>query len=79
MRSVLAKVLAQDARIQQAASPYVDDIYVNEDIATVKCVQEHLAMYGLECKPAERLSSGAKVLGLEGAGRTSLETQCQTG
>ncbi|CAM1316345.1 Uncharacterised protein r2_g2574 [Pycnogonum litorale] len=65
MRSVLAKVLAQDARIQQAASPYIDDIYVNEDIATVKCVQEHLAMYGLECKPAERLSSGAKVLGLE--------------
>ncbi|CAM1330155.1 Uncharacterised protein r2_g3929 [Pycnogonum litorale] len=62
MRSVLAKILAQDKKVQQAPSPYVNDIYVNEDIASV---QDHLERYGLVCKPAERLSNGAKVLGLE--------------
>ncbi|CAM1326679.1 Uncharacterised protein r2_g3561 [Pycnogonum litorale] len=64
MRSVLAKILAQDKKVQQSSS-YVDDIYVNEDIASVQHVQDHLERYGLVCKPAERLSNGAKVLGLE--------------
>ncbi|CAM1332164.1 Uncharacterised protein g10785 [Pycnogonum litorale] len=65
MRSMLAKILAQDKKVQQASSPYVDDIYVNEDIASVQHVQDHLERYGLVCKPAEHLSNGDKVLGLE--------------
>ena len=29
------------------------------------CVEDHLLRYGLECKPAERVADGARVLGLE--------------
>jgi len=65
MKAVLAKVLSQDNTIQQATSPYLDDIFVNEDVASAEQVERHLCQFGLECKPAERLASGAKVLGLD--------------
>jgi len=64
MKAVLAKVLSQDENIQQATSPYLDDIFVNEDVASAERVQRHLLEFGLTCKPAERLASGTRVLGL---------------
>lgn len=65
MKAVLAKVLSQDDIIQQATSPYIDDIFVNENMASAQQVEHHLSQFGLTCKPAERLASGARVLGLD--------------
>ena len=65
MKAVLAKVLSQDDTIQQATSPYLDDVFVNEDVASAEQVEHHLSQFGLTCKPAEKLASGARVLGLD--------------
>ena len=65
MKSVLTAVLAQDETVDRATSSYLDDIFVNEDVVSVQCVENHLLRYGLECKPAERVADGARVLGLE--------------
>ena len=53
---------------------YLDDIFVNEDVVSVQCVENHLLRYGLECKPAERVADGARVLGLEVLGRARRAT-----
>ena len=34
-------------------------------MVSVQCVDNHLLRYGLECKPAERVADGARMLGLE--------------
>jgi len=65
MKAVLAKLLAQNDVIQQATSPYLDDIFVNEGVASAHRVENHLSRFGLVCKPAEQLVSGARVLGLD--------------
>ena len=67
MKSVLTAVLAHDETVDRATSSYLDDInfFVNEDVVSVQCVENHLLRYGLECKPAERVADGARVLGLE--------------
>ena len=65
MKAVLAKVLSQDDTIRQATSPYLDDVFVNENVASAQQVEHHLCQFGLTYKPAERLASGAKVLGLD--------------
>ena len=59
MKSVLTAVLTQDETLDCATLCYLDDIFVNEDVVSV------LLRYGLECKPAERVAGGARVLGLE--------------
>jgi len=76
MKAVLAKVLSQDNTIQQAKSPYLDDIIMNEDVASAEQVERHLCQFGLECKPAERLASGARywVWTCGGAREVALET-----
>ena len=62
MKSVVTAVLAQDETVDSATSSYLDDIFVNEDVVSVQCVENHLLRYGLECKPAERVADGARVL-----------------
>ena len=64
MKAVLATVLKQDETVDRATSAYLDDIMVNEDITSVASVESHLLQFGLECKPAERVADGARVLGL---------------
>ncbi|XP_043199219.1 uncharacterized protein LOC122368950 [Amphibalanus amphitrite] len=64
MKAVVRAVLCQDADIQRATIPYVDDLCVNEDIVSADRVVEHFAAYGLECKPPERAADGARMLGL---------------
>ena len=65
MKSLLTAVLAQDETVDRATSSYLDDIFVNEDVVSVQCVENHLLRYGLECKPAQHVADGARVLGLE--------------
>ena len=64
MKSVLTEVLTQEETVDRATSSYLDDIFVNEDVVSVQCVEDHLLRYGLECNPAERVADGARVLGL---------------
>ena len=65
MKSVLTAVLTQDETVDRATSSYLDDIFVNEDVVSVQCVENHLLRYGRECKPAERVADGARVMGLD--------------
>ena len=65
MKAVLTTVLKQDETVDRATSAYLDDIMVIEDIAPVASVESHLLQFGLECKPAERVADGARVLGLD--------------
>ena len=66
MTAVVECVLGQKPQVRAAASSYIDDVMVNEDILPASQVVEHLARYGLEAKAPERLgtSDGARVLGL---------------
>ena len=57
-------VLTQDETVDRATSSYLDDIFVNEDVVSVQCVENHLLRYGIECKQAEHVAEGARVLGL---------------
>ena len=65
MKAMLAKVLAQNEDVQRATSLYLDDVFVNENVASAQQVQDHLSRFRHVCKPAERLASGARVLGLD--------------
>ena len=65
MKSVLTAVLTQDETVDRATSSYIDEFFVNEDVVSVQCVENHLLRYGLECKPAELVADGARVLGLD--------------
>ncbi|XP_043214663.1 uncharacterized protein LOC122378020 [Amphibalanus amphitrite] len=65
LKRVVATVLNHDEKIRDATSPYMDDIFVDESVVSAERVEDHLRQYGLECKPAERVSgNGARVLGL---------------
>ena len=65
MKSVLTAVLTQDETVDRTMSSYHDDIFVNEDVVSVQCVENHRLRYRLECKPAERVADGAGVLDLD--------------
>lgn len=75
MKTVVSEVLKQNSVIDGAASPYVDDIIVNEDIVTADVVIDHLRQFGLECNPAQRVAEGARVLGLRVGGARVLHWQ----
>ena len=64
MKGIFSAVLSQEEAVGHAASAYIDDIYVNEDVVAATRVREHLAQFGLKCKDPERLGDGARVLGL---------------
>src|SRR5678815_3553880 len=64
MMRILREVLAQDERIREATSHYIDDIIVNEDIVGAEDVVLYLASYGLVTKPVEGLVDN-RVLGLK--------------
>ena len=65
MKSVVTAVLTQDETVDRATSSYLDDIFVNEDVTSAQFIEKHLSRYGLECKPAERVADGARMLGLD--------------
>ena len=64
MSHILGKVLRLDPRIQKATGFYLDDIIVNEDVASAEEVAEHLSKYGLVAKPPQKLEN-SRVLGLQ--------------
>lgn len=67
MSAVLGKVLSLDHKIEKATDHYIDDIFVNTDLASVSQVAAHLKKYGLNVKPSEKVEE-ARVLGLQLSG-----------
>ena len=70
MTEILACVLQQDPQLAKATSCFVDDIYLNEDMAPARTLVEHLEKFGLRVKPPEKVADGARVLGLHVWGET---------
>uniref|UniRef100_A0A5S6QF25 Reverse transcriptase domain-containing protein n=1 Tax=Trichuris muris TaxID=70415 RepID=A0A5S6QF25_TRIMR len=65
VKTAMSSVLAQDPMIRKGTSAYIDDILVNGDVVAVGRVERELERFGLNCKPHERVSEGARVLGLK--------------
>ena len=53
MKAIVRAVLLQEEAVGHAASAYIQNIYVNEDVMPVTRIREHLAIFGLECKDSE--------------------------
>uniref|UniRef100_A0A5S6QHX4 Integrase catalytic domain-containing protein n=1 Tax=Trichuris muris TaxID=70415 RepID=A0A5S6QHX4_TRIMR len=64
MKAVVDRVLSLVPNISKGTSAYLDDILVDETVVSAHAVKRHLAQYGLECKSPEKVSNGARVLGL---------------
>ena len=64
MSGILTAVFAKEPKIEQYASAYLDDIYVDESGVSCGWVIEHLQRWGLVCKSPESVSAGARVLGV---------------
>ena len=64
MRSVLKAVLAQDETINRAISEYINDIFINKDVASAESMRKHLE-FELTSKDPEKLQNIARVLELE--------------
>ena len=66
LTAVVTKVLAQDEKIANAVTSYIDDLFVNESIVSSWEVKEHLAKWGLQAKEPEQLGrSVVRVLGMK--------------
>ena len=61
MTKIVEYVLGMDDRINSAASSYIDDIFVNEDIILVQKVVDHLNSFGLGTKLAEKLANDGSI------------------
>ena len=60
---ILEKVISQEDEICHATDHCIDDIMLQETIASASRVREHLWKYGLELKEPESLD-GERVLGM---------------
>ena len=65
MQAIVEATLSKDDTVQLATSAYIDDIFINEDIASATRVRQHLANFGLASKEPKRLQNCARVLDLE--------------
>ncbi len=64
LKKVLSHVLSWDETIDRATSLYLDDILVDESVVSATEVESHLSRHGLLCKSPEKVSEGARVLGI---------------
>ncbi|XP_068237250.1 uncharacterized protein [Palaemon carinicauda] len=64
MSRILKTVLSKDEKIERATSSYIDDVLVNESIASADEVIRHLNTFGLITKSPESLNGGV-ALGLQ--------------
>ena len=64
MTAIMTKVLQSDEILARATSFYLDDIFLDENIASTEYLVQHLQKFGLQVKPPEKVVKGARVLGL---------------
>ena len=60
MQSLLMASSAQDETINRATSAYIENIFINKDMASVESMRKHLELYGLTGKDPEKLLNGGK-------------------
>jgi len=67
MTEIVRRVLGYDAKVKEATSSYIDDIFVDESRVSADYVKELFSGFGLECKDPVRVSNGnnVRVLGLD--------------
>ncbi len=65
-------ILSKDDAIRQATLANIDEVFINENIASATRVRQQLAKFGLAIKELERLQNSAQVLSLtvQGEGNT---------
>ena len=73
MSGILTAVFDRAPEIKRHTSAYLDDIYVDESGVACDHVVEHLREWGLVCKSPERVSAGARVLGIRVQGDSKRE------
>lgn len=61
LKKGLGTVFSGNERIDRGTSPYLDDILVDESIASTAEVEMHLRNHRVTCKLAERVSEGVRV------------------
>ena len=61
MRSIVDTVILQDDYVRKATSAYIDDPYVNEDIALATSIVNHLSHFG-HAKVRSNLKMGVSLL-----------------
>ena len=59
MQAIVEATFSKDDAVWQATSAYIDDVFINEDIASATRVRQHLTNFGLASKEPERLQNGA--------------------
>ena len=64
MQAIVEATLSKDNTIWQATSAYIDNVFINENIASATRVRQHLANFGLASKEVEQLQSSVRLLGL---------------
>ena len=64
MQAIVEATLSKDDAVWQTTSAYIDDVFINEDIASATRVRQHLANFRLAGQEPEWLLNGARVLGL---------------
>lgn len=65
MRVIMDAVLSNNEIIHWTTWAYIDDIYINENVASAGSMKQHLVNFGLVSKKLEWLNDGARVLGLQ--------------
>lgn len=62
-------MLSQAEDIKKATSTYINDLFINEDIAFVNCVVEYLLCFRLTSKDLEQPKARGRILELPSGGR----------
>lgn len=65
IKTVISTILSQEKAVKEATLAYIDDIYINEDIASSTRVQVKLVQFSLVFKDLELIENRAQVLGPE--------------
>ena len=60
IRAIVEATLLKDDAVWQATSAYINDVFINEDIASVTRVRQYLANFGLASKEPGRLQNSAR-------------------
>ena len=64
MKGAPNETLLKDDTVWQATSAYINDVFINEDIASATMMRQHLVNFGLASKEPEQQQNGAQVFGL---------------
>ena len=64
MRFIVEATLSKDDANLQVTTSYIDNVFINENIASATRVRQHLSNFGVTSKELERLQNGARVLSL---------------